>query len=201
MDDPASATVESGASDWEKAVQSGHCPICFLLQQDEFHRVCRWVGGDIADEGNRRGLDEAGGFCNWHFWLLNEIHSPQSGSVVNDYIAARLVEWLRNCAWQAWQAQAASLRERATRCPLCAHVRACESAHVRSFVGWVSDGLAWSRYVESRGLCLPHLVRCQALVREEPLRERLNGAQIKQMERLQDEMRELVGKLDRKSVV
>src|ERR1035441_2647283 len=115
--------------------------------------------------------------------------------------SSRLVEWLRNCAWQAWQAQAASLRERATRCPLCAHVRACESAHVRSFVGWVSDGLAWSRYVESRGLCLPHLVRCQALVREEPLRERLNGAQIKQMERLQDEMRELVGKLDRKSVV
>src|ERR1017187_5476077 len=92
MDDPASATVESGASDWEKAVQSGHCPICFLLQQDEFHRVCRWVGGDIADEGNRRGLDEAGGFCNWHFWLLNEIHSPQSGSGVDDYIAARLGE-------------------------------------------------------------------------------------------------------------
>jgi hypothetical protein len=76
MSDPAVTTSENAATPWKKAVQSGRCPVCFLLQQDEFRWLRRWVGGNIADEDNRRRLDKAGGFCNWHFWLLNDLHSP-----------------------------------------------------------------------------------------------------------------------------
>jgi len=78
---------------------------------------------------------------------------------------------------------------------LCAHVRTCESTHVRAFVGWLSNSGVWPQYPESRGLCLPHLLRCQAMVQEESLRERLNEAQAAQIERLRREMRGLDRKL------
>ena len=75
------------------------------------------------------------------------------------------------------------------------HLRACETAHVQAFVGWLSDRVVWPQYAESRGLCMPHLLRCQALVQDQSLRERLNQAQAAQIERLQREMRALPRKL------
>ena len=196
MSGPTAAAPQTQTSSWKEAVSSGRCPLCFVLRRDEFAELSRWVGGGVADEQNRRRLDDAGGFCNSHFWLLKGLHSPQSGSLVNDYIAARLVHWLREPAGQGWETQAAWLREAATRCPLCVHLQACETAHARAFVGWLSDSVAWSEYAESRGLCLPHLVRCQALVQDSSLVERLNQAQAAQIERLQGEMRECVRKFE-----
>jgi hypothetical protein len=195
MSEPAPATPPTEATPWTEAIRSGRCPLCFLLRQDEFDELRRWVGGDVADDQNRRRLDEARGFCNGHFWLLAELHSPQSGSLVNDYVATSLIEWLRHPARQDWPAQAAWLREAASRCPLCARLRACETAHLRALVGWLSDRAAWPHYAESRGLCLPHFLRCQALVQDLSLREQLCQAQAVQIERLQREMRQLARKL------
>jgi hypothetical protein len=195
MSEPAPAAAQTEATPWTEAVHSGRCPVCYLLRRDEFDELRRWVGGDVADDRNRLRLDEAGGFCNCHFWLLAELHSPQSGSCVNDYLVTRLIERLRDPARQDWREQAAWLREAASRCPLCARLRTCETTHVRAFLGWLSDGVAWPQYAESRGFCLPHLLRCQALVQDQSLREQLNRAQAAQTERLQREMRELARKL------
>ena len=108
-------TVGSGEETvaWEQAVRSGRCPICFLLRREAFAELSRWVGGDVADSDNRRRLDEAGGFCNVHFWLLMELHSPQSGALVNGYIMGRVLERLEQPGWQGWEAQAAWLQSAA----------------------------------------------------------------------------------------
>ena len=79
---------------------------------------------------------------------------------------------------------------------MCARLRAFEGAHVRDFVTWLGEGAAWAEYVRSRGLCLPHLLYCRAVAEDEPLRERLVEAQAAQVERLRDEMRGLVRKLE-----
>ena len=67
---------------------------------------------------------------------------------------------------------------------------------MREFVGWLGEKAAWAEYAESRGLCLPHLLRCGAVVEDGALRQRLAEAQAAQVERLRDEMRELVRKLE-----
>jgi hypothetical protein len=195
MSEPASAVLQAPAPSWEEAVHSGRCPVCLLLGQNEFEELRWWVGGEAAAPQDRRPLHEAGGFCNSHFWLLSELHSPQTGSLLNDRIASGLLQSLRASAEQGWQSQAAWLQRAAARCPVCARLRACESAHVQRFVEWVSDSGTWPEYAESRGLCLPHLVRCQALIRDPSLQERLNQAQVEQIERLQREMGALVRKL------
>ena len=137
-------------------MHSGRCPVCFLLRRDKFDELSRWVGGDVADQQNRQRLEQAGGFCNSHFWLLNELHSPQSGARLNDFIATRLVGALRDCADDDRQAQVAWLREAATRCPVCARLRACEATHVRAFVAWLSDSVAWAEYQPNHGACACH---------------------------------------------
>jgi hypothetical protein len=192
------ATVVPGAEAvaWREAVHSGRCPVCFLLRREEFSELRHWVGGDVANPENRRRLDEAGGFCNGHFWLLTELHSPQSGALVNDYIAAKVLERLRDPGWQGWEAQAAWLLGATEHCPVCARLRAFEGAHVRDLVTRLGDGAAWTEYVGSRGLCLPHLLYCLAVAEDKPLRERLVAAQAAQVERLRVEMRGLVRKLE-----
>ena len=98
MVEATQTALASQAPPWKEAVHSGRCPICFLLRRDEFDELSCWVGGDVADQQNRQRLEEAGGFCNSHFWLLNGLHSPQSGSLVNDFIATRLFQSLRHLA-------------------------------------------------------------------------------------------------------
>jgi hypothetical protein len=98
MGEPTSTVPASQAPPWKKAVHFGRCPVCFLLRRNEFDELSRWVGGDVADQQNRERLEQAGGFCNSHFWRLNELHSPQSGSVVDDFIATRLFRSLRDPA-------------------------------------------------------------------------------------------------------
>jgi hypothetical protein len=196
MSEVATMATGNEAALWREAVRSDRCPVCFLLRREEFAELSHWVGGDVADPENRRRLDEAGGFCNGHFWLLTELHSPQSGALVNDYIAGKLLERLRDPGWQGWEAQAAWLRKAAERCPVCARLRACEGAHVREFVGWLREGAAWAEYAQSRGLCLPHLLRCRAVAGDEVFQERLTEAQVAQIERLRGEMRGLVRKLE-----
>ena len=80
---------------WQKAVRSQRCAVCFALSQEEFKELADWVGLGLDDPGNRQRLDESDGVCNGHFWLLKELHSPQSGAVMNDEIAGRLLARLR----------------------------------------------------------------------------------------------------------
>ena len=190
--------VETGTSvsEFAKALESGRCPVCALLQADEFQELCRWVGGNVADEGNRRRLDEAGGFCNYHFWLLCEIHSPQSGSLVNNYIAAKFLDLLREESNGGGQVRAQWLRNAAEKCPLCIHLARREAQHVHAFVDWLEQPPSWQAYENSRGLCLPHLLHCQPLMGNESLRRQLDHFQSAQIEHLQKEMRELVRKFE-----
>jgi hypothetical protein len=179
-----------------EAVRSRHCPICFLLRQDEFDEMCRWVGGNVADEKNRARLDAAGGFCNHQVWLLSELHSPNSGSKVNDHVAAHLLPRLGVPAGSNGNAPLDWLRRAAAQCPLCEHLREREAAHLRTFVDSLAQGRSWSEYEPSRGLCLPHWLRAQATVGDESFRRRLAQVQAAQIERLQTEMRACVSKLE-----
>ena len=175
-----------------EALQSNRCPICFLLRDDEFQELCRWAGGGLENEEIRRRLDKAGGFCNNHFWLLREIHSPQSGSLVNDYVAAKLLEVLRKPRTDEKRAHAQWLWNAAERCPLCACLRNREARHLRALADWLKAPPSWPEYENSRGLCVPHLVRLQALIDDQTFHEHLARAQAAQVERLQKEMRVFV---------
>jgi hypothetical protein len=158
--------------------------------------MCRWVGGNVADGKNRARLDVAGGFCNHHFWLLSELHSPNSGSKVNDHVAAHLLARLGIPAGSDGNAPLDWLRRAAAQCPLCEHLREREAAHLRTFVDWLVQAGSWSEHEQSRGLCLPHLLRCQEAMADESLRRRLAQAQAAQIERLRTEMRACVRKFE-----
>jgi len=183
----AMAAVEKNAvPTMQAALASGRCPICFLMRAEEFQEICRWVGGNVADENNLRQLDQTGGFCNHHFWLLADLHSAHSGSLLNAHVAGRFLtmrvgpaEWLRTAA---------------SRCALCARLASCEATHLQEFAGWLREPNALDEYERAFGLCLPHLLRCQVLIEDKAICEKLFAAQIACIERLQTQMGELARK-------
>ena len=179
-----------------EAVASGRCPICFLLRKDEFDELCRWVGGHTESEENLARLDEAGGFCNYHLWKLSELHSPYSASLVNDYAAQKALGVLRDAHHVDRGQLAREFRRTAERCPLCEQMEACEARHVTDCARWFHEEAYWWQYEQSEGLCLPHLLRCLALLDGDPLYERLVRTATAQIERLQQQMREYVRKFD-----
>ena len=193
---PVQAGFSAISSKLVEAFKSSRCPICSLLQDDEFQELCHWVGGNVADGDNRRKLDSVGGFCNYHFWQLKEIHSPQSGSLVNDYVVTKFLDALRNlstgeeCAHSHW------LQSVTEHCPLCIHIASREAIHLRALADWLNKSIAWREFENSRGLCLPHLVRLQALIDDQMLRKQLTCAQVAQVVRLQKEMRDFVRQFD-----
>jgi hypothetical protein len=184
------------AARFEEALAAGHCPICACLRRDEFNELCRWVGGNTQDETNRWQLEAAGGFCNHHSWLLMGIHSPRSGSLLNDFMVARLFRELKSTTAPGEHAAAAYLRRARDECPFCAHLATCEACHLDAFVRCVRDADAWRRYAESCGLCVPHFVCCLALEPDVVFQERLKDALEQQFQRLQADMREYVRKFD-----
>jgi hypothetical protein len=178
----------------QRAVASGRCPVCFLLRNDEFDELCRWVGGNVADERNRARLDAAGGFCNYHLWKLSELHSPYSASLVNDYAAQKALEALRDPSHADRDHLARWFRRAAERCPLCEQMANCEGRHVSKFVDWLRAGSNREQYEKSEGLCVPHLLRTLALLDGDALYEQLAQAGAVQIERLQQQMREYARK-------
>ena len=181
---------------YTEALDSGCCPVCATLRHDEFQKLCHWVGANVADANNRQALDAAGGFCNYHFWRLSEVHSPHSGSLLHDFVAERLVAALRRVARPIGDAPAGWLRRAARECPLCVHLRGCETRNLASFAEWLSDLRNRQRCLDSRGLCLPHWLRCERLVADADLRAELEQAFLRQLRHLQTEMREYVRKFD-----
>ncbi|HRT09127.1 MAG TPA: DUF6062 family protein [Candidatus Paceibacterota bacterium] len=177
-----------------EAVRSQGCPICFLLHRDEFEEICRWVGGTVADGQYRLPHEPAAGFCNHHAWLLGEIHSPASGSKLNDLLAAALLARLDTAA-DGVQTIADWLRNSAAQCPLCEYLGRRESAHLQALLTWLAQPGAWEEYERSTGLCLPHLQRCSPRLAGESLVRRLLHAQAAQIERLQLQMRACATKL------
>jgi hypothetical protein len=193
---PATPEASPATATFSEALDSGHCPVCAALRHDEFEELCRWVGGNVADANNRRALDAAGGFCNHHIWLLGKIHSPHSGSLLNDFLVARLLRALRDSAVAGEQAAAEWLGRARAKCPICSRLAAREALHVAAVVEWFAEGDGWPRYTASRGLCVPHFARCLALKADAVFRQRLTNALEQQLQRLQTDMREYVRKFD-----
>lgn len=166
----------------QAALASGRCPICFLMRADEFEELSRWIGGNVASQNNRRQLDQIGGFCNHHFWLLADHHSAHSGSLVNAYVARKYLEMrLAPAEW---------LRTSASRCPLCARLASCEATHLQEFAIWLREPKALDEYERAFGLCLPHLLRCEEIIEDRRIYGKMLAAQIASVQRLQMQMEE-----------
>jgi hypothetical protein len=124
----------------------------------------------VTDPATRRGLRASRGFCNWHTWMLLEIHGGRSSAaIIYEDLLGGLIEQLRgevgaSSRRRSWLsprrgARTGRARPRET-CPICADAARAERRYLEAMLAAGDDVKA--AYARSDGLCGPHVLRAMA---------------------------------------
>ena len=130
------------------AFSSGRCPICFLLQQDEFAYLCHWVG--VSDEKDRASeervrLLKSKGFCNYHFWEFNRISGYYGSAEIGMTIIEIVIAIFKNEGREALLADLLK-HYHELDCPLCADMKEKEIGYIKELISLFESNENRSKY-------------------------------------------------------
>src|SRR5262245_53249337 len=167
-----------GFFDLVEACREPGCPICRLLERAARSDLDALIYERVNDLETRRALRASWGLCNWHTWLLPEIHSSASGAAIvyadvlrvcidrmrqHDRVRSRVAAFLDRLglgrAWARYRSRVVALYDARPACPVCARGAAAESGYLDTLLALLSDPQLAAAYEQSHGLCLPHLLR------------------------------------------
>jgi hypothetical protein len=167
-----------GFFDLVEACREPGCPVCRLLERDARSDLDAMIYERVNDVETRRALRASWGLCNWHTWLLPEIHSSASGAAIvyadvlrvcidrvrrGDRGRSRVAAFLDRLGvgrvWARSRSRVAALYDARPACPVCARCSGAESAYLDTLLAFMADPQLAAAYAQSHGLCLPHLLR------------------------------------------
>jgi hypothetical protein len=186
------------------------CPVCRCVTQDGRQHLDALLYEQVTDVETRRRLRGSGGFCNWHTWMLLEIHGSRSGAaIIYADLLGRLVESVRRDAvtparTRSWL-RTALPRSRFWRrlprqtCPVCEDAAAAERRYLEGMLEGSADAELQLAYARSDGLCGPHMLQAAALAAEPPGRSWLAERTAAKWSRLRDDLARFVAKHDHRN--
>lgn len=129
----------------EEALQQGECALCWLVQRRLIRQVDSLLNEHLLDPQWRQSLREGSGFCPSHAHLfLTRGHVLSLSLIAEDVLSAAPLLAIQR-------------KPRVWRCQLC-EAQAQEVAQSAERLAQMLCTAQWrARYVQSRGLCLPHL--------------------------------------------
>ena len=124
------------------------CPICHLLDKDEFDFMATLQYQTIQEEKVRQDVVSSNGYCNFHFHQMARLASPLVNAVLTkDLIAAEIREIERGSFGPTLKID----------CPVCKYVDEREELHVKEFRNLLSEKSFQKEYEATDGLCRIHL--------------------------------------------
>jgi len=170
-----------------ESFSSGRCPVCALLQEDEYNYLCHWVGASgekykYSDERFR--LLKLNGFCNYHFWRLERINTYYGSARICVGLIEKIIDDLQN------------QKDRlGANCPVCEDLKANESEHIKELISLLDSRDNRRRYAEGWGVCIPHLMKALTYTNSDNhLASFLVKTEKKQLERVKVNALELIRK-------
>jgi len=203
--------------DLREALAQPGCALCRLRARTADQVVEAMLWEQVNDPGLRRRVRQARGFCHEHAWLLVRQGASLGVAILLRDVFQDLLQETEEAPFQpppalslrrAQEALDRSQPSQATAdlvarleprgpCPVCRQVEAMEEVYLQTFVEDLlgEDGLLGD-LLASDGLCLPHVRRALALVREEEAFRALLGAQRRIWQDLADRLSESIRKSD-----
>ncbi len=150
------------------------CPVCRCLARDSRQHLDALLYEQVTDPETRRRIRASGGFCNWHTWMLLEIHGARPGAaIIYEDLLGHLIEELRREAvaparrrsWLSPSGRRARRGRDSARetCPVCVDAAAAERRYLEAMLTADDDADLQLAYARSDGLCGPHVFRAMAL--------------------------------------
>jgi len=146
-----------------EAMAARGCPICRLVDSMVYDEMCQLQRQAVVDPTVHADVVARGGYCADHFWQLEELASPVTNAKLlaplmdrlADCLAGAKVE-LRNSSTGIGSGPVARLGGCVT-CRVCQHAAEWQTAAVDGLLTLVNNPEHQQCYIESDGLCLPHL--------------------------------------------
>ena len=186
-------------------LSSGRCPVCAMLQKDEFDGLCHWVGESAErcrGSEERIKLVTSGGFCNYHFWELQEINTNYGSAAIGAELIKRLIKiiGIHNhenliVAFKDRKEdfQILSLEGNA-HCLLCRELKKKEKRYLKELTVVLQDDGHKAKYAESYGLCMPHFIKIVDHIEDDSLAKFLFKTEIVQMGKIKVDAINLIQK-------
>lgn len=189
------------------------CPVCRCLRRDTFRFLDGLMWEQVNDPDTRETLRAAWGFCNWHAWMLREIHHATLGIAIIyhdlvgraiDALAATArtleapapVRGLRRLFRRALSLPVLTAWSGRARCPACQGLGAFEQHYLKVLVDYADDPEFARALDRSSGVCLPHLLLAMAAHPEHPGLGPLLNRLVPKARKLRDVLQEYVAKHD-----
>ncbi|MFH1368852.1 MAG: DUF6062 family protein [Elusimicrobiota bacterium] len=155
------------------ACGKNECPVCFLVK----HGIKRYFDSllyeSVNDVGLRQEFVSDKGFCNFHSYKLLGYHDDLAFSIMH-------LDLLRN---EIKELKVSRLKPKETKnCIVCKLSRASEIRYIGLIKDYLNDEEFKIRFLESKGLCVPHYEMLKSEVKKLP--KWFNSFQIKKYEEL-----------------
>ena len=125
-----------------KMEESGRCPACHLIDNEEFDMLSR-VQYDVTHSPEvREAIVNEGGFCEFHFRQFRKIASART----NGLLMVGMVQWYST-----------PKTEYVVKCRLCDHLNAFECEFLSTIVSLLQTEAFRNKYAQHTGLCIQHL--------------------------------------------
>jgi hypothetical protein len=124
------------------------CPICHVLDKDEFNFMAQLRYKTIKEENVRQDVVSSNGYCNFHFHEMARLVTPMGNAVLTKDLINEEIKEIERGSFRP------TLR---IDCRVCRHADEREDFYVNEFMMLLSENSFRKEYEATYGLCRIHL--------------------------------------------
>jgi len=161
------------------------CPICRLLERDEFDLMCHLQYQTIHDEEIKDQIVAHQGYCRFHFYEMARLTTPRAMAIlIKELIDQKIKEIKEN--------HYLSLEN--GNCLICEELRKREDAYLVHFFNLLAEDSFPRKYSQSDGLGHFHLKKILALAKESVISQFLLVREEEQLKNFQKNLENFLRK-------
>ena len=163
------------------------CPLCYLAKRSASRYIDNLLYEHVNDPQIRQKLRKTMGFCNKHAWQMQKSGEALGISIIYEDLLKVLAAKLEN---------AKSIRSEGDICPACDQQKMSEKRYTLIFIENMLDHELLNTYINSFGLCLPHLSMVIERCKDAKTIKKIKDIELKKIDALIKELEELQRKYD-----
>lgn len=164
------------------------CPVCSHVARVSNDFLSKWQYEIFARESAQNDFANDLGFCSRHQWQLEAISSPVGLSIGQAKLVRRVGRLLSEAAHQTEDARALAVGAGNHPCRVCRLEKDAETDYIGRMAAFLQEASGREAYAKSQGVCLHHLNRLVAILKNDELAKFVLAHEAKRFEELAEDM-------------
>jgi hypothetical protein len=140
------------------ALNSGECPICFLVRVKREKYFEHIIGEQVNDIGFRKKLRDNHGFCNYHAYKFLSYKKPLASAIIYKDLFDTEISFLKK----------GKFPHPPKKCIVCDIEKEAEKSAIQLINKYKNDSDFKNTFLKSKGLCMPHYKKVMLEVNSMP---------------------------------